>query len=368
MLNDGQALTDIAIKNAARLRVRTKRLNIALIGSHVAVVLGIVGVIILGYKAPVEASSAQSAHSILEQPTNSVDQIAAANVASSVAQTLDLSVESNVQNLAVSLNAKTELAQTDTAFLTKPQIVQQNSGRKGITPYTTKAGDSVQSIAAAFGVSEDSVRWANSLTSDSLNPGRNLQIPGVTGVVYTLKAGDEIAKLAEKYRADTDRIVTYNDLELTGPRVGLQIVIPDGVVPETERPGYRAPASRYGSATVSTMRVGAYAGNGYAHGYCTWYAYNRRAEIGRPIGGNWGNATSWAYYARADGFRVDRTPEVGAIIQNGGSYGGLGHVGIVERINDDGSLLVSDMNWVGWGKISTRTVPASSVGNFNYIR
>jgi N-acetylmuramoyl-L-alanine amidase len=362
-----QTLTDIASKNAARLRARTKRLNVALVGSHVAVVLGIVGIIAFGYKAPVETSSSVNAETLLET-TTSVDQIAAATVASTVAQTLDLSVENNVQNLAVSLNAKTELAQTDNTFLTKPQIVELNSGRKAIESYTTKQGDTVQSVAAAFGISEDTVRWANNLVIDSLGAGRTLVIPGTTGVVYTVKAGDNVQGIADKYKADKDRIVLYNDLELKGLEAGQKIVIPGGILPDAERPGYRAPSSRYNSGvTISSVRATIFAGNGYAYGYCTWYAYNRRAELGRPIGSRWGNAVTWASYARAAGYLVDKNPEPGAVFQVGGGWGGLGHVGVVERVNADGSIYVSEMNYVRWNVISTRTISADNVPSFNYI-
>ncbi len=366
-----QALSDIAAKNAALLRNRTKRLNLALIGSHVAVVLGILGVVVLGYKQPVEASDSQLANSILDQQTTSVDQIAAANVASSVAQTLNLSVQDNVQNLAVSLNAKTDLAQTTTTFISKPQIVQQDSGRRGITSYTAAGGDTVKSVAAKFGISEDSVRWANNLTSDAIAGGKALEIPGVTGVIYTVKAGDSAPALATKYKADADRILSYNDLEIVGLQAGQKIVIPDGVLPDNERPGFRSVASSYAGGT----RIGSYSGNGYTFGYCTYYAYNRRAELGKPIGGNWGNATTWAKYAAQDGFLVDKNPRPGDVFQNSGGWGGLGHVGIVEKVNEDGSIEVSEMNYAGWnvitggphGRSPGRTIPAGQISSFNYI-
>lgn len=365
----GQMLADIAANNTARIRERTKKLNIALLGSHVAVVLGIVGVISLSYRAPVaEASSnAQAVNSVLEQSTISVDQIAAANVASTVAQTVGMSVEHNVQNLAVSLNAKNDLAQTDNNLLSKPQIVQQNTGRKGITGYTSKAGDTVKSVAAQFGVSEDTIRWANNLTSDTITPDKALVIPGVTGVVYTIKSGDDAAKLADKYKADADRIVTYNDLEISGFTPGTRIVIPDGITPDNERPGYRAPTTYSSGVSVSSSRTGTFGGNGYSFGYCTFYAFNRRAQLGKPIGGNWGNAATWATYARADGFAVDKNPRAGDVFQLGGGWGGLGHVGVVEKVNDDGSLYVSEMNYAGWNVISNRTIPASQAGSYNYI-
>lgn len=352
------------------MRRRHKRLSKALIGSHLAVVVTIIGIIFLGYQAPVETSATSGVNSILDQQTNSVDQVAAANVASSVAQSLNLSVDTNVQNLAVSLNIKNDLAQTDSSYITKPQILQLDSGRKGITSYVAVQGDTVQSVAAKYAVSEDTIRWSNNLTSDAIPAGTELKIPGVTGVIYTVKAGDDAAKLADKYKSDKDRITTYNNLELTGVVVGAQIVLPGGVLPENERPGYVAPVTTYSSyssastAVASSSRVGSFAGNGYAYGYCTWYAYNRRAEIGKPIGGNWGNAATWAIYARADGFGVDKNPRAGDVFQIGG---GLGHVGVVERVNPDGSVYVSEMNYVGWNRTSNRTIGAATIGSYTFI-
>jgi surface antigen len=265
------------------------------------------------------------------------------------------------------LNAKTDLAQTASTFITKPQIVQQDSGRRGVINYIVVGGENVPAVAAKFGISEDSVRWANNLTNDTLTPGKVLLIPGVTGVIYTVKAGDTADTLASKYKGDADRILGYNDLEITGVQPGQRIVIPDGVLPDAERPGYHATTTYSSASSVSTARVGAFGGNGYAYGYCTWYAYNRRAEIGKPIGGNWGNAVSWASYARQDGFSVDKNPQAGDVFQIGGGWGGLGHVGVVERVNDDGSVYVSEMNYAGWNVISYRTIPASQVGSYNFI-
>lgn len=365
---------NVTQKNSSRAKAHTKKLNIAFITSHLAVVAIILGIVALGYRAPVAATAAPVNRSVIEEPVPSVDQIAAAEVASSVAQTAHMLVADNVSNLSISLNAKTELAQTDAAFLNKPQIVGSSTGKKGVSKYTTKAGDTVQSVASANGISEDTVRWANGLSSDALNPGTQLLLPGTTGVLYTIKNGDDAQSLAERYHADKDRIITFNDAELTGLKVGQQIIIPDGVLPNADRPGYHASQSlRSPNSTSSNIAVvsGAHMvispGNGYAFGYCTYYAYNRRAEIGKPIGGNWGDAVAWAAYARASGFEVDHTPGTGAVIQNGGGWGGFGHVGIVEKVNDDGSLTVSDMNYDGWNVISTRTVPASSVSSYNYI-
>ncbi len=106
--------------------------------------------------------------------------------------------------------------------------------------------------------------------------------------------------------------------------------------------------------------------NTYAWGNCTYHVFNHRQEIGRTIGQFWGNANNWANAASQNGFLVNGTPEVGAILHT--TAGWAGHVAFIERINADGSLVVSEMNFNNPpGIMSTRTIPASEVGNYSYI-
>lgn len=353
-----------------RSRSRNKKLNIALLSSHVAVVLAIIGLIALNYRAPVEASDTQQGRTfgvLDESAVPSVDQIVAADVATTVAQVAKLPVQSNVESLSISLAGKTELAQTEADYVTKPQIVQADTGRAPITKYTTADGDSVQGVASKFGISEDTVRWANNLTSDALSAGKELTIAGTTGVVHTVKDGETNESLAQKYQSDKERIISYNDLEITGLKNGSQIVLPGGILPENERPGYVAPRSTNRSVAYVAVQSTIYGGNRYAYGYCTWYSYNRRAELGRQIGSNWGNAATWATYASSAGFKVDRTPAPGAVFQTAAGWYGFGHVGIVERVNSDGSFVTSEMNYGGWNRISSRTISAAEVGQYFYI-
>lgn len=93
----------------------------------------------------------------------------------------------------------------------------------------------------------------------------------------------------------------------------------------------------------------------YAFGNCTSYVYARRAQTGRPVPRTWGDARRWAGNAAAAGYRVDRVPEVGAVyVTFGGFYG---HVMYVEKVNSDGSFIISEMNYVGFNVINTRLVP-----------
>ena len=332
----------------------------------------------IGYQPPQKmdvvanatTTDTQSALTTPEQP--SVDQLVATNVAAGIAERAELPIASNVANLSVSLSAESELAQSSNNIVSKPQIVQPTADGREMKKYTAKAGDTVQSVAQLFSVSPDTVKWANNLASDALEAGKQLTIPPVDGILYTVKEGDTVDSIAAKYQADKSRIVSFNDLELGGLTPGKSILIPGGVLPSNERPGYVSPrnaasqGSYYGGySTVNAQIARASAGNRYAFGNCTWYAYERRLQLGRPVGSFWGNAATWSMYARAAGYRVDNVPEVGAVMQNGGGYG---HVAIVEGINSDGSITISEMNYAGnFNRVTSRTVSAGSAAGFSYI-
>ncbi len=92
--------------------------------------------------------------------------------------------------------------------------------------------------------------------------------------------------------------------------------------------------------------------NRFAFGNCTYWANMRY----HALTGYWipwlGNAYQWAYGAAASGWIVSSRPHVPSIIvlQPGvEGAGGYGHVAIVERINSDGSVWTSNMNWYSNG-------------------
>lgn len=338
--------------------------------TYVAILTLIASVVSVGYQSPVEKQVAAQATegNVLKVDDPSVDQRVAADLAASTAETAGLAVASNVSNLSISLSAKAELAQADNSVLTKPQIVQV-SDLRGISNYVVVAGDTAPSVAKKFGVSADTVKWANNLSGDAISVGQTLRIPNVDGVLYTVKNGDTVDSIAQRYSTNRDRLVSYNDLEISGVTAGQQIVLPGGILPATERPGYVNPIVTTGTASrvVAYTSNAAVAGNRYDYGYCTWYAYNRRAELGRPVGSFWGNASTWASYARGSGYLVNNSPAVGAVMQNSYQAGGYGHVAVVESVNGDGSIYVSEMNYAGWNVKSYRTVSAGEAAGYNYI-
>ncbi len=343
------------------------------ISSYFGVFLLISSLVAISYNPPVKtpAANAPGATAVAQATPlkaakdTSVDQLMAANSAAVVSESADMPIANNASTLSQSLTVESLLAQTDTNTISKPQIVQPAADSRTAIKYTTVAGDTIPALAQEYGVSAQTIKWANSLTSDALEPGKEISIPPVDGIVYTVKAGDTIDSIAAKYKADKDRLVAFNDLELTGALApGAQITIPGGDLPENERPGYVAPRATttttrnttgtgtYSGGFSSGWLAGASAGNRYGLGQCTWYAYERRMQLGSPIGSFWGNANTWAYSGAAAGFLVDGNPSPGAIMQNGGGYG---HVAIVEAVNPGVSVTISEMNGYrfggGWNRV-----------------
>ena len=324
-----------------------------------------------------ETTGVSSVSKSAKSKTASVDELTAANAVTNLAETAELPSAGDLRESETSLTIKKNLSQNDAEVITKPDIVKPDtSAARGISSYVTKEGDTMESIAKKFKISSQTLRWANNTTSDAVEPNKTLVVPLVDGVVYTVKDGDTAQSLAEKYKTSAERVVLYNDID-DGAKLstGSRIVLPGGELPENERPGYVASRSRsYGnrysssSTTTSASRswLTASVGNRYAAGNCTWYAYERRLQLGRPIGSFWGHAKAWSASARAAGLVVNNVPAPGAIIQNVWGGYGYGHVGIVERV-DGQNIYVSDMNYAGYNIISSRIVPLAEAGRYNFI-
>ena len=262
----------------------------------------------------------------------------------------------------------------DTGKLSKPVTVNTASISRGVVQYLVREGETLESIARGYGVTTDQIRWSNGMSTNDITPGQVVMVPTVSGIAYRVKNGDNVEALATKYGSSVEEIITVNDLERNRDlAVDSIILIPSGVLPETERPEYvvrRTTPSRSQSVASSYQYNASYAsGNRYAYGWCTWYAWQWRHDNMPPnynLPSNMGNANTWASAAAAAGFSVDRKPQRGDVFQT--SAGWAGHVGIVMAVNADGSITISDMNGVaGWGRVGTSVIPASAVGSYMYI-
>jgi len=319
------------------LRILRRKRTIRYMAISVNVLLlGIVLVMVTGNTN--SQSIAQPTSAVLTSNTSSItnplDQLSAAEIAVSIANMAQLPEATAVKDQAETVNAELAVAPVEQIVNTKPQVVVTAlKSRADITSYTTVPGDTVASVAAKFGVTSNSILWSNNLSGSSLNAGIKLTIPPINGLVYTVKSGDTPQSLAATYSSNATQIIAYNDAEISGLQVGEQIIIPNG-----QQPAPVEVEDFYPS----------YGANGYDFGYCTWYV---ATQISVPS--NWGNASSWAYYAALSGWTVSTTPTVGAIAQTADAAGGEGHVAIVDAVSADSSQIqFRDMNGLaGWDRV-----------------
>lgn len=358
----------------ARAHAKAKgRIKSSTIAVYASVFVLLVVLIAIGYRTPQQvtgvanaAPAAATATTPAPETPAAVNAVVASNIAANVATATNLSVAPSVTSLAISTQIQSELPSSTDSSISKPQIIQVSSASRKITTYVVAPGDTTDSIAAKFGISKQTLKWANNLSNDNLTVGKSLEILPREGIAYTVKAGDTAASIAEKYQSDASLLTTYNDLEISGVTAGLKIIIPNGVLPGNEQPGYMAPVVRSTGGAYAGFRAGS-VGNKYAYGNCTWYAYERRAAMGKPVGSFWGNGGSWAFSGRAAGYVVNNTPAYGAVLVEAGSPG---HVGVVESVNDDGSIVISEMNnaaYGGFNIINNRTISAGQASLYQYV-
>ncbi len=133
-----------------------------------------------------------------------------------------------------------------------------------ISLYVIRPGDSLSGIAEMFGVSVNTILWANDITNRNIiKPGMTLTILPISGIRHTVKKGETLASIAKKYHGNVDDIALYNAIAPTAPIVkGMSIVIPGGEMKIIARAPRRASRSvgRYGHPRITHAPFNPYRG------------------------------------------------------------------------------------------------------------
>jgi len=217
-----------------------------------------------------------------------------------------------------------------------------------ISVYTVRAGDDLSHIAEMYGVTVNTIMWANDITkATSIREGQTLVILPIVGVRHTVKSGDTISTIAKKYEGDADEILAYNQLEVESLKVGSVIVVPGGAmhtapVVATAKPVRTSGGSSSGGKWLTHPAPGSTKTQG-VHGY---NGVDMGAPVGTPIraaaagkvivskGSGWnggygqyivirhsnGVQTLYAHLSRND-------VGVGAYVSQGQVIGGMGNTG-----------------------------------------
>lgn len=133
-------------------------------------------------------------------------------------------------------------------------IIASNRTTNGeISIYTVRAGDTLSHIAEMYGVSVNTILWANDLAkATSVREGQTLVILPISGVRYEVKKGDSISSIAKKFEGDTEEILAYNQLASASElKEGLSIVIPGGLIHQAPTVSAATPTKTTGGKASS---------------------------------------------------------------------------------------------------------------------
>ena len=286
--------------------------------------------------------------------------------------------------------------------------------------YIVQEGDTLETISKEFWVPINKLKELNKVW-DSVYPWQKLVVSdNEEGIVYVVNKERSLKLFAEFYRLNIDDLMTFNyisdDSEMLYPGQELfvnvsekkayeiwllekaQPVLPkDEVIkPKTQKKTGNT-TKKWGTTqkswstwndswntwntwtTTSWKILSKYyynpkVSNGFAVGYCTWYAAIQSPHIfkytdantqSRPFGGN---AVNWYANAKAAGYSVGQTPRAWAIIVYRNLRSSAGHVGIVRSYDaSTGQLVVEDMNYAGKFIVTKRIDYANNSKIVGYI-
>jgi len=206
-----------------------------------------------------------------------------------------------------------------------------------VVKYTVQSGDNIGSIASNFGVSINTIVWANNLANPNvLSLGQVLKIPPVTGVIHTVKNGDTIASIAGKYKANSDKILSFNNLENDqNLEIGNELIVPGGELPGPKPSIKPTIASGSGGHGIYIPT-----GNGQCVDFVQAHGFARMS----------GNANTWKRYINTP------VPVAGGVVVlKGGRYG---HVALITAVLP-GSIQVVEQNYYGPYIIDHREISLS---------
>lgn len=184
----------------------------------------------------------------------------------------------------------------------EPLTTDTSEERNGILNYTVKKGDTMSSIAASFGITTNTLLWANDLkATDVIKPGHELLILPITGVKHKVKKGETVDAIAKKYKAESEKIIAFNDLPADG-RINNndELIVPDGEIPPPPAPPKPKPAPAPAIKVASSDKPAnvSSTGTGYYIFPTTGRNYGR---IHSNNGVDVANSCGTPVYAAADG-------------------------------------------------------------------
>lgn len=188
--------------------------------------------------------------------------------------------------------ATSQLAAAEESVELSENIFQTDISQKPrdkIITYTVEKGDTLSTIAQKFGISTDTIRWANDLHSDSLAIDDELKISPVTGMIHKVSKGDNVYTIAKKYDTEPQKIADFPFNDFANPETfslveGQILVVPDGIKPEDRPYIKRQVYIAQGPVSISSAGF-TWPLQGIVSQFAAWYhmAVDITSPLGTPV-------------------------------------------------------------------------------------
>lgn len=131
---------------------------------------------------------------------------------------------------------------------------------KEIIEYLVQSGDTLLSLSEKFGVSLDTLLWANNLNKNStLKIGQKLIILPVSGVLYQVKKDDTLSEIAKTFKGKVQDIISFNELSDEGDiYIGDILIIPNGLLPSPVKKSKITPPPNFGGGSTEIPLASSY--------------------------------------------------------------------------------------------------------------
>ena len=159
----------------------------------------------------------------------------------------DTQTTTDIQNLMVSQDSyliKTSSPNTE--------ISPTDQRKELVIEYKVREGDNLTKIARDFGISLNTLLWANNLESVSIiKVGQELRVLPIDGVLYMVKRGDTLIAISQKYKTNQEQVIDFNDLLADGSlKEGVELILPGGIMAFSETIAAKKPITQ-ARATVN---------------------------------------------------------------------------------------------------------------------
>ncbi|MEX0910190.1 MAG: M23 family metallopeptidase [Candidatus Paceibacterota bacterium] len=121
-----------------------------------------------------------------------------------------------------------------------------------ISIYVVQEGDTLSQIGQMFGVSVNTIKWANDITGHP-QIGDILVILPVSGVRHMVEKGDTLETVAKKYNSKASDIAKFNGLSDSQSKLtlGTEVIVPNGEIESIQTPD-KTPVKNSGANIVAT--------------------------------------------------------------------------------------------------------------------